>query len=160
MKKSDKALPAANGVCWCGCNEGANPGKYFRPGHDRRASERVIHEGFGGLVMMLLELGMAPTGAATEPAPPKAKKEPKAPKAPRTPSKASKAQETPKESDDEPDPWGLGTEAVPLAEARAEAEQLDAEREAEEGHDVAELAAKIDAEASVLPFTRAKKRRS
>ena len=51
------------GVCWCGCGSEVPLGKFFMPGHDRRAVQRVITEVFGDTPQFLTKQGYAPGGA-------------------------------------------------------------------------------------------------
>ncbi len=34
-------VPAPNGQCWCGCGEQPGTGRYFKPGHDGFAQNKV-----------------------------------------------------------------------------------------------------------------------
>jgi hypothetical protein len=52
-----------DGQCWCGCGAEVPLGKFFAPGHDRRAIQRVIVAEYGSAVQFLVRSGYAPGGA-------------------------------------------------------------------------------------------------
>ena len=51
-----------NGKCWCGCDADTQIGKFFLPGHDRKAESSVIEMAYGGVVGFLVEHGYGPGG--------------------------------------------------------------------------------------------------
>jgi hypothetical protein len=56
-----------DGQCWCGCGAEVPLGKFFAPGHDRRAIQRVIVAEYGSAVQFLVRSGYAPGGAKWKP---------------------------------------------------------------------------------------------
>jgi hypothetical protein len=63
-KRISRVLPT--GDCWCGCETPDHRptevprGKFFVPGHDRRAESMVIAMEYGGVAEFLAEKGFAP----------------------------------------------------------------------------------------------------
>jgi hypothetical protein len=51
------------GECWCGCNAEVPLGKFFMPGHDRRAIQRVVMDEYGSAAGFLIRHGYAPKSA-------------------------------------------------------------------------------------------------
>lgn len=47
-------LPDPNGQCWCGCSERPGPGRYFKPGHDSFAQNKVRIMEYGTEVVRFL----------------------------------------------------------------------------------------------------------
>jgi hypothetical protein len=50
------------GTCWCGCEEEATIGSFFKPGHDKVAESAVISLQYGGVAEFLAEHGFGPGG--------------------------------------------------------------------------------------------------
>ncbi len=48
------------GECWCGCGEDAGIGRFFLPGHDRRAEAAVIKREYGSVAAFLSAHGYGP----------------------------------------------------------------------------------------------------
>lgn len=48
------------GECWCGCGEDAGLGKFFLPGHDRKAESEVILKEYGGVPQFVAQHGYGP----------------------------------------------------------------------------------------------------
>jgi hypothetical protein len=48
------------GECWCGCGEEAALGKFFKPGHDRKAEGAVIQREYGSVAAFLKAHGYGP----------------------------------------------------------------------------------------------------
>lgn len=54
-----RAFPV--GVCYCGCGASlASPTRFFLPGHDKRALDRVIKDRYGDVASFLLAHGYGP----------------------------------------------------------------------------------------------------
>ena len=53
-----KAQPT--GLCWCGCGGKTNAGKYFIPGHDRKAEAALVKMKYGNIAGMLAHHGFCP----------------------------------------------------------------------------------------------------
>lgn len=53
-------IPRPDGRCWCGCGEGPGPGRYFKPGHDAFAQNKVREMLWGDVVNFLTDLGFGP----------------------------------------------------------------------------------------------------
>ena len=52
-----------DGQCWCGCGAEVPLGRFFLPGHDRRAIQRVIVREYGSAAQFLSKHAAAPGGA-------------------------------------------------------------------------------------------------
>jgi hypothetical protein len=50
------------GTCWCGCEEDAAIGSFFKPGHDKVAESAVIAVTYGGVAEFLEHYGFGPGG--------------------------------------------------------------------------------------------------
>jgi hypothetical protein len=65
MARTRKA-PEPTGLCWCRCGEATSEGRFFRPGHDRRAFEHVLKAKYGGsLPAFLVAHGFGPRRRAS-----------------------------------------------------------------------------------------------
>lgn len=54
--------PIPTGECWCGCGAEVTLGAFFKPGHDRKAVQRVIVREYGSAAAFLTKYGSAPGG--------------------------------------------------------------------------------------------------
>ena len=45
------------GECWCGCGEEVGLGKFFLPGHDKKAEAEVIRKEYGGAPQFVVQHG-------------------------------------------------------------------------------------------------------
>jgi hypothetical protein len=50
----------ATGICWCGCGQKLDPGKFFARGHDKTAESAVIEVKYGSVVQFLDDHGYGP----------------------------------------------------------------------------------------------------
>ncbi len=50
------------GFCWCSCGAEVPLGKFFAPGHDRKAIQAVIMRSYGSTAAFLVKHGAAPGG--------------------------------------------------------------------------------------------------
>jgi hypothetical protein len=57
-KRAARVLPT--GECWCGCEAEVPRGKFFVPGHDRKADTMVVKMEYGGVAEFLAAKGFAP----------------------------------------------------------------------------------------------------
>ena len=48
------------GECWCGCGEEVGLGKFFLPGHDKKAEAEVIRKEYGGVPQFVVQHGYGP----------------------------------------------------------------------------------------------------
>ena len=52
--------PLPMGGCFCGCGEDTEPGRHFKPGHDRIAEARIITDVYGGTAAFVVAHGYDP----------------------------------------------------------------------------------------------------
>ena len=50
------------GTCWCGCEQEASRGAFFRPGHDKVAESAVVIVKYGSVPEFIQEHGFGPGG--------------------------------------------------------------------------------------------------
>lgn len=44
IRRDQFGRPLPTGVCWCGCDVQVDVGKFFLPGHNRKAIDYIIYE--------------------------------------------------------------------------------------------------------------------